>query len=105
MGDYNNVRFVKLVRASTPYKWKVILRYTKDGRERTKNIRFGRRPYEDYTIHKDEERKKLYIERHAKRENWTKQGIFTAGFWSRWLLWNRSTISASLEDIRDRFDI
>lgn len=101
--EANNVKFVKLIRATAPYKWKVILKNEDTGRTRT--IKFGRRPYEDFTIHKDEERKQRYIDRHAKRENWTKQGIFTAGFWSRWLLWNRSTISASLEDIRDRFSI
>jgi hypothetical protein len=94
------VKFVKLVKADAPYKWKVILS-TDEGRERT--IKFGRQPYEDYTIHKDEGRKNNYISRHQKRENWTKSGIFTAGFWSRWLLWNKPTIKASLDDIKQRF--
>lgn len=68
-----------------------------------KKIRFGRKGYEDFTIHKDEERKQRYIDRHKKRENWDKSGIDTAGFWSRWLLWNKRTIKESYEDIKKRF--
>jgi hypothetical protein len=38
-------------------------------------------------------------------ENWSKSGIDTAGFWSRWLLWNKPTIKESYTDIKRRFDI
>lgn len=68
-----------------------------------KRVYFGANGYSDYTIHKDPERKKRYIERHRKNENWTKSGIDTAGFWSRWLLWNEPTIKLSYEDIKKRF--
>ena len=51
------------------------------------------------TTHGDEERKKKYLARHKARENWTKSGLDTAGFWSRWLTWNKSSISASIKDI------
>ncbi len=47
---------------------------------------------------KDEERKLRYIKRHNS-ENWTKSGIDSAGFWSRWLLWNLPTISSSYQDL------
>jgi hypothetical protein len=94
---------LKLVKADAPYKWKVVLKDESSGRERT--VRFGRQPYEDYTIHKDEVRKERYLSRHQKREDWTKSGIFTAGFWSRWLLWNKPTIRGSLKDVRERFSI
>ena len=68
-----------------------------------KKVRFGAKGYEDFTIHKDEERKQRYIKRHQARENWAKSGIDTAGFWSRWLLWNKKTIKDSYEDIKQRF--
>ena len=71
--------------------------------QRNNTVKFGATGYSDYPTHKDDERKKLYIERHEKRENWTKSGINTAGFWSRWLLWNKKTISGSLADIKKRF--
>lgn len=69
-----------------------------------KKVYFGASGYEDYTIHKNLKRKELYIKRHSKmNENWTKSGINTAGFWSRWLLWNKQTIKESYEDIKKRF--
>jgi hypothetical protein len=71
----------------------------------TKTVHFGASGYEDYTIHKDEDRMKRYISRHKNNENWGKSGIGTAGFWSRWLLWNKSSLSASIKDTEKRFNI
>ena len=70
-----------------------------------KTVYFGHTNYEDYTIHKDHERMNNYITRHQKRENWTENGIGTAGFWSRWLLWNKPSFNDSLHDIEKRFDV
>lgn len=70
-----------------------------------KVVMFGAKGYEDYTKHKDEERKKLYLVRHEKNENWGKEGIMTPGFWSRWLLWNKPSIRESIQDIEERFNI
>ena len=55
------------------------------------------------TQHKNEGRKNRYILRHEKNEDWGKSGINTAGFWSRWLLWNKPSIKESYEDIKKRF--
>lgn len=71
----------------------------------SKVVMFGAKGYEDYTKHKDEERKKSYLDRHEKNEKWAKDGIDTAGFWSRWLLWNKPSIRESIEDIESRFGI
>ena len=70
-----------------------------------KKVYFGASGYSDYTIHKDEARKQLYINRHKNNENWTKSGIDTAGFWSRWILWHLPTIKESYQDIKKRFNI
>lgn len=70
-----------------------------------KNIHFGAKGYSDYTIHKDVKRKKRYIARHSINENWNKSGIHTAGFWSRWLLWNKPTLEESIKDTEKRFSI
>lgn len=68
-------------------------------------IYFGASGYSDYTKHKDEKRKKRYIKRHRENENWGKSGIDTAGFWSRWILWNKPSLRASIRDTEDRFGI
>ena len=67
------------------------------------DIHFGDNRYEDYTSHQNEERKLNYINRHKANEDWN--NLYTAGFWSRWLLWNKKTISQSIVDIQNRFGI
>ena len=73
--------------------------------ESNRKFYFGASGYSDFTIHKDEQRKQRYIDRHKNNENWSKSGIDTAGFWSRWLLWNKPTIKESYIDIKRRFNI
>ena len=73
--------------------------------QNNKKVYFGASGYSDFTHHKDEQRKQRYINRHKNNENWSKSGIDTAGFWSRWLLWNLPTIKTSYEDIRRKFNI
>jgi hypothetical protein len=68
-------------------------------------IHFGSPNYENYTIHKDHNRKINYLKRHAPREDWTISGISSAGFWSRWLLWNKPSIDESLKDMEKRFPV
>ena len=68
-----------------------------DGR----TVHFGAKGYEDFTIHKDPERKAKYLKRHAG-ENWTDP--MTAGFWARWVLWNQPSLMASIRDIEKRFN-
>lgn len=68
-----------------------------------KYISFGARGYDDYTTHKDLERKTSYLRRHQPTENW--EDTDTPGFWSRWLLWNKKTLDASIKDVEKKFDI
>jgi hypothetical protein len=60
-----------------------------------KVVRFGRKGFSDYTLHKDPERMKRYLTRHRSRENWTRSGAKTPGFWSRWLLWSSPSLSGA----------
>lgn len=62
-----------------------------------KTIHFGAKGYSDFTQHKDPKRKEAYIRRHQTRENWNDPE--TAGFYARWLLWNKPTLSASIKDM------
>ncbi len=68
-----------------------------------RRIGFGAAGYSDYTKHGDIDRKARYIKRHEPREDW--ENPYTAGFWARWLLWNKKTIAASIRDIGERFGI
>ena len=66
-------------------------------------VHFGSPEHQNFTIHKDEGRKRLYIIRHSANENWN--DIRTAGFWSKHLLWNKPTLSQSIRDIEHTFGI
>jgi Tfp pilus assembly protein FimT len=68
-----------------------------------KKIYFGQSSASDFTLHKDEARKQRYINRHKKNENWNNKD--TAGFWSRWLLWEKPTIKESYDNIKKKFNI
>ena len=70
-----------------------------------KTVHFGAKGYSDYTIHKNRDRMLRYENRHKKRENWTKSGIETAGFWSKWILWNKPSLLGSIKDTEKRFNI
>jgi hypothetical protein len=73
--------------------------------ERNKTVHFGASGYSDYTKHKDEERMKRYDNRHKTRENWTKSGIDTAGFWSKWILWSKPSLKEAKEYTEKKFNI
>ena len=68
-----------------------------------KTVHFGATGYQDFTTSKDEKRRASYLARHRANEDWTMGGVDTAGFWSRWLLWNKHSITASIRDINQRF--
>ena len=96
-----------------------------------KIINFGAKGYSDYTKHKNPKRMRLYIGRHggkisqniknetnmtnihikmqkvsiSTKENWTKSGLITAGFWSRWLLWSEPNMSKAINLIENKFNI
>jgi hypothetical protein len=65
-----------------------------------RRVSFGARGYSDYTMHHDEERKKRYLKRHSKNENW--RNLESAGALSRYILWNKKSLKASIQDYKRR---
>jgi len=70
-----------------------------------KTIHFGANGYSDFTKHKQKSRMFRYNIRHRSRENWTKSGIHSAGFWAKWILWNKPSFRDSIKDAEKRFKI
>lgn len=70
-----------------------------------KTINFGAKGYTDFTINKNPKKKSQYIARHKVRENWTKSGIDTAGFWAKHILWSKPSLSESIKSAEKRFNI
>ena len=81
-------------------KWDAV--FLKDGKE--KIVPFGQKGYSDFTKHKDTLRKKRYLKRHSGMgEHWTRPD--TPGALSKWILWNKKTLKASLTDFKRRFHL
>lgn len=80
-------------------KWRVLF---EDGH----HVDFGQKGYSDFTLHKDPERMKRYVTRHSgMHETWSKKGLYTAGFWSRWLLWSRPSLLQAKKFIEQKFKL
>lgn len=65
-----------------------------------RTIPFGQKGASDFTQHGDPERKANYIARHQTREDWSDP--LTAGFFSRFVLWNKKSLEASKRDAINR---
>ena len=65
----------------------------------TQAVSFGQKGASDFTRHKNTDRKEAYIARHKKNEDSNKSGAKTAGFYSRWITWNKPTLKESIDDI------
>jgi hypothetical protein len=66
-------------------------------------VHFGAVGYTDFTKSRDEQKKEAYLARHKARENWNDPT--TAGALSRWILWNKPTLAASIKDFKQRFKL
>jgi len=77
----------------------------KDGKmKKKKTIQFGSAGMSDYTINKDKERRKRYLDRHRKRENWNNP--MSAGALSKFILWGDSTSKQSnIRAFKRRFNL
>ena len=73
------------------------------GDDKKKTVHFGQAGASDFTKNKDEERKQRYIDRHRDRENWNDPT--TPGALSRYILWNKKTLKASIADFKSRFKL
>ena len=91
------------IKPSTQKDKKLMAIFTDDEGKKVKTTHFGAKGMSDFTIHKDKERKERYLDRHRKRENW--DSYMTAGSLSRWVLWNRPTLKASIADYKKRFSL
>lgn len=93
---------VEIKRSPILTKKLVAIFYDNDGKK-VKTTHFGARGMSDYTQHHDPERKQRYIDRHSHRENFN--DYMSAGALSRWILWNKPSLQASISDYKNKFNL
>ena len=96
------MKLLEIKQSTKPGKKLMATFETDSGRKRTTH--FGAFGMTDHTkTPNDAERKARYLARHAKNENWNDPT--TAGALSRWILWNKPTLSSSIADYKKRFGL
>jgi len=68
-----------------------------------KKVHFGSSTSKTFLDHKDEKKRLAYVARHRVNENFNDP--LTAGSLSRYILWNKTTLSASIADFKRRFNL
>ena len=68
-----------------------------------KKVSFGSSPYEDYTTHKDDNRRDSYIKRHGATQSWT--DIEKPQTWARYLLWEKKSMPEAIKFIENKCKI
>jgi hypothetical protein len=91
------LKLIKIVKS--PRHEKKLRAYFSDGT----HTDFGASGYSDFTMHKDPERRDRYDSRHKRREDW--KNPKTAGSLSKWVLWNKPSLKASISDYKRRFNL
>jgi len=104
MTDYTFISITKSNKSDKKYMAKFKNKTT--GREKTTH--FGAAGYKDYTIYTSQDSKDIadkkkasYISRHKVNENWNDP--IKAGTLSRYILWNKPTIAASIKSYKNMF--
>jgi hypothetical protein len=67
-----------------------------------RTVFFGATGYKDFTQHGDESRRKSYLQRHGN-EDWSKSNIMSPAFMSRWILWEKKSISAAIRNLNEKY--
>jgi len=74
-----------------------------------KTIHFGAKGYGDFIFYSKNNKKialnkkRAYIARHSINEDFSNPN--TAGFWSRWILWNEPTLKQSIKSTSKKFGL
>jgi hypothetical protein len=79
-------------------KWTAI--FYDHNHNKVKTIQFGDNRYQDYTQHKNEERKRKYISRHSNENH---NNPMTAGSLSRYVLWEKPTLTEGIRFFKNKF--
>lgn len=93
---------VEIKNSPSKDKKHVAIFYDKEGKK-VKTTHFGAKGMSDYTINKDPERKKRYIDRHRAREDWTDPR--SAGALSRYILWEYTSKPRAIKEFGKRFNL
>ena len=68
-----------------------------------KTVHFGDSNYQDFTQHKDEQRKKNYLSRHGKEDH-TISNALSPAFLARHVLWSEKTVPEAVRKLNRKYN-
>lgn len=92
---------VSIMKSNKPGKRFVAVFRQVNGKTKTTHFGAANPTYGTFIDHKSEARKRAYLARHKVNENWSNP--YSAGSLSRYILWNKPTLAASIADYKRRF--
>lgn len=104
-------KLIEIKKSTNPdKKLMAVFEITKDGKKTKKTTHFGSSANKDYTIYTKEDGKEkanqmrdAYLKRHIVNENW--DDFTSAGSLSRYILWEKPTIEASIKFFKSKFKL
>ena len=94
------MKLISITKSHRPDK-KLDATFEKDGR--TKTTSFGQSGAPDFTKTHNTEQRERYRTRHAK--DLQTHDPTRAGYLSWWILWNKTSVAASVQDYKRRFNL
>ena len=94
-------KLIKIGKSTRNEKKMMAVFEMKDGSKKTTH--FGLKGSSTFLDHKDEKKRDAYLARHRVNEDWN--DFTSAGSLSRYILWNKETLSASIKDYKKRFNL
>lgn len=98
-------KYVQLLKGQIKGKKYTAIFYDSE-RKKIKTLHFGSAGMMDYTKHPADvrdARKEAYLSRHKNNENWNDP--MTPASMARWVLWNKTSVSASYNDYLKKFNL
>ena len=98
--------YMKIIPATAKNKkWTAIFSHYVDGKRKIiKMTSFGDNRYQDYTQHRDKERRSRYLNRHKK--DLSKGNYMNAGYLSYYLLWGQSVaLKTNISNYKRKFNL
>jgi hypothetical protein len=104
-------KLIEIKKSTNPdKKLMAVFEITKDGKKTKKTTHFGSSANKDYILYTKEDGKEkanqmrdAYLKRHIVNENW--DDFTSAGSLSRYILWEKPTIEASIKFFKSKFKL
>jgi hypothetical protein len=97
-----NIEYMRLLKSDKENKrFKAV--FLDENKQKVLTTHFGLKGASTFIDHNDDIKKKAYIARHSKNEDWS--NYVSAGCLARYILWEHKTLTGAINSYRKRFNL